>query len=160
MAQRLNRWTRKLHRWGAILIAIPLLLVIVSGLLLQVKKHWTWIQPPTTSGSQTIPTIQFDDILAAAKTIPQANIHSWDDIDRLDVRPGKGMVKVRSNNRWEVQVDLANGDVLTANYRRSDFIESLHDGTFFGDAAKLWLFLPNGCILLGLWIIKTNTFFY
>ena len=61
------------------------------------------------------------------------------------------MAKVQCNNRWEVQVDLSSGEVLAANYRRSDFIESLHDGSFFSDGAKLWLFLPNGLILLGLW---------
>lgn len=61
------------------------------------------------------------------------------------------MAKVQCRNRWEVQVDLKTGDVLNVNYRRSDFIESLHDGSFFSEPAKLWVFLPNGFILLGLW---------
>ena len=42
MARNLNWWTRKLHRWGALLTALPLLIVIVSGLLLQVKKQIPW----------------------------------------------------------------------------------------------------------------------
>jgi uncharacterized iron-regulated membrane protein len=47
---------------------------------------------------------------------------------------------------------LSTAEVLSVNFRRSDFIESLHDGSFFGDNAKLWVFLPNGAALLLLWM--------
>jgi len=151
MASSWNRWSRKLHRWGAVITAIPLLLVVVSGILLQVKKQSSWVQPATIKGTGDVPQIEWQQILDAATSVEQANVSSWDDIDRVDVRPGKGMAKVQCENRWEVQVDLSNGKVLASNYRRSDFIESLHDGSFFSDGAKLWLFLPNGLILLGLW---------
>ena len=78
---------------------------------------------------------------------------SWDDVNRLDVRPGRGMVKVWLNNGWEVQVDLGTGRVLQTAYRRSDLIESIHDGSFFaGDWTKLGLFLPAGLVLLLLWL--------
>ena len=97
-------------------------------------KHSQWRWPKTSTSMAEDP-----------------QVGSWEDIDRIDVRPGKGMCKVQSKNRWEIQIDLETGSVLSANYRRSDFIESLHDGSFFSDTAKLWLFLPNGLILLGLW---------
>ena len=42
--------------------------------------------------------------------------------------------------------------MLSSTYRRSDLIESLHDGSWFGDLAKYWIFLPNGLILLFLWV--------
>ena len=153
MAKNWNWWSRKLHRWGAILTLLPMLLVIVSGLLLQVKKQVTWVQPRTVSGSAKgeTPAADWQSILDAASGVEEADISSWDDVDRLDVRPGKGVVKVQSNNSWEVQVDLSNAEVLASNYRRSDWIESLHDGSYFSDGAKLWVFLPNGLILLGLW---------
>ena len=85
-----------------------------------------------------------------AKTVPQAEIASWDDIDRLDVRPSKGMVKVRGKNRWEIQIDAQTGEVLQVAFRRSDLIESIHDGTYFHDSFKLWVFLPAGLILAAL----------
>ncbi len=148
-----NRWSRKLHRWGAILIALPLLLVIVSGLLLQVKKQWAWVQPPTLKGTRSgAPQVPWPAILAAVQTIPAADVRSWDDIERLDVQPGKSLVKVQTRNRWEVQLDLATGEVLSSTYRRSDLIESLHDGSFFGDWSKLTIFLGNGLVLLFLWL--------
>ena len=147
-----NRWTRKLHRWGALLMALPLLIVIVSGLLLQVKKQVSWVQPPTAKGSSGAPTLSMEVILESARAVPEASVQSWDDIDRLDVRPKKGVIKVRCKNRWELQLDAQSGAVLASNYRRSDLIESIHDGSFFSDAAKLWLFLPNGLVLLFLWM--------
>jgi hypothetical protein len=42
---------------------------------------------------------------------------------------------------------------LQTAYRRSDLIESIHDGSFFGgDWTKLGLFLPAGAVLLLLWM--------
>jgi uncharacterized iron-regulated membrane protein len=142
---------RKLHRWGAILTAIPMLIVIVSGLFLQLKKEFDWIQPPTAKVSEIGLSLSFEQILASAKTATEAGFTSWDDIDRLDVRPGKGIIKVRGKNRWEVQLDAQTGAVMQTAYRRSDFFEQLHDGSWFHDKAKLWLFLPAAIILLGLW---------
>jgi hypothetical protein len=83
--------------------------------------------------------------------VPEAEVRSWDDIDRIDVRPSKGMMKVQAKNSYEVQLDSATGDVLQVAYRRSDLLESIHDGSFFHDSAKLWLFLPVALILFGLW---------
>jgi uncharacterized iron-regulated membrane protein len=147
----LNTWTRKLHRWGAILIAAPLLLVICTGLLLLLKKHLPWVQPPMQRGQSQAPAISFDQLLAQASTVPEAQISSWKDIDRLDVRPANGIVKVHAKNHWELQLDTATGEVLQVRYRRSDLIESLHDGSWFHSSAKLWVFLPSGVVLLALW---------
>lgn len=147
-AARLNRW---LHYWLSLAIMLPLALIIGSGLLLVLKKDVSWIQPPTVRGSAKVPETGFDAILAAVQAVPEAGLGQWDDIDRLDLQPGKGMVKVQGKNRWEVQVDIATGEVLQVAYRRSDLIESLHDGTFFGDPAKYWVVLPTGLVLAVMW---------
>ena len=151
MNRSLDRSTRKLHRWGAVLTLLPLLIVIVSGLLLQVKKQVSWIQPPTQTGSEGHPQIDWKTILQTVSRNEASEVTSWGDIDRLDVRPGRGLVKVQCKNKLEVQIDLVTGEELSSAVRRSDLIESLHDGSFFHDSAKLWIFLPSGLILLGLW---------
>lgn len=148
---RAPKLNRKLHRFGSIVAAVPLLVVIVSGVLLQLKKDWAWVQPPTMRGSTTQLSLSWDDVLRAAASVPEAEITSWDDIDRLDVRPSRGMLKVQSKSSWEVQVDAVTGEVLGTTYRRSDLIESLHDGSWFASWSKLWVFLPAAVILLGLW---------
>ena len=76
------------------------------------------------------------------------------------MRPDKGVVKVRSENQWEIQIDLERGTVLKTAYRRSDIIEQLHDGSWFHDAAKLWLFLPAGIIVLILWLSGMYLFLF
>ena len=139
----LAKTSRSLHRWGAVLTALPLLVIIVTGLLLQLKKEWAWVQPPTQRGAGTELALSWEQILEAARAVPEAGIDSWEDVDRLDVRPGKGMLKVRAKSRWELQLDAATGELLSSTYRRSDLIESLHDGSWFHDAAKLWIWLPT-----------------
>jgi len=38
-----NKWSRWLHRWGSILIALPIHLVIATGIVLQLKKQVAWV---------------------------------------------------------------------------------------------------------------------
>lgn len=149
---RLSLWNRKLHRWGSVLIAAPLLLVVLSGLLLQVKKDVLWVQPATQRGSAKEPKIGWDALLAAVSTVPEAGVRGWQDIARIDVQHRRGMCKVQCESGIEVQLDLATGAVLQTAYRRSDLIESLHDGSFFGEVVKSWVFLPSAGVLLLLWI--------
>lgn len=155
-ASRLNRIV---HRWGSILVALPALCVLLTGLVLQLKKQSSWIQPGTQRGIERVPRLSFPEVLEIAKSAPQAEIRSWDDIDRLDVRPDKGMLKVRARNRWEVQVDTATGEILQVAFRRSDLIESLHDGSFFSNGVKLGIFLPTAVVLVVLWGTGVYLFF-
>ncbi len=155
---KLSKLSRNLHRWGSILALAPMMIIIVSGVVLQLKKDVAYIQPPTQRGTGTQPSIGFDRILEVARTVPQARIASWDDIDRLDVRPGKGVVKVRGKNGWEIQIDAQSGEVLQVALRRSDLIESIHDGSYFHDSFKLWVFLPAGLLLAVLVITGFHLF--
>ncbi len=149
---------RRLHYWISIGIALPLLCIVVTGILLQVKKQWTWVQPPELRGSGTAPVIGFDSILESVRGVPELGVSGWKDVGRIDVRPSRGIAKVLSRSGWEAQVDLATGAVLQTAYRRSDLIESIHDGSYFaGDWTKLGLFLPSGfglflMLLSGLWL--------
>jgi len=158
MRTALNKWSRKLHRWGAIVTIVPVAIVLTTGILLQIKKQSDWLQPPTARGVSAAgeiedPIVTFDKILESARSAPNAGVESWADVERLDVRPGQGVAKVRANSRWEVQVDLHTGAVLHEAYRRSGLIEAIHDGSFFGgNLVKYAIFLPSGVILLCLWL--------
>jgi len=161
MSWHTRRDFRKIHRWGALLIALPFLIVLITGLFLQVKKEFSWIQPPSQKGSisyQT-PEVGFDRILEISKSDSEANISSWEDVDRLDVRPDDGVVKVRSVEGWELQIDLGTGAILSSMMRRSDIIESIHDGSWFHDQAKIWIFLPSAIVVTILWITGIYLFF-
>ncbi len=147
-----NVRNRRVHYWGATGALLPLIVIIASGLFLQLKKQSTRVQPAELRGSPGDPRIGLDALLAASASLPSMNVTSWDDINRIDVRPDRGIAKVWLRNGYEVQVDLGTGAVLQTAYRRSDLIESIHDGSFFGgDVVKLGIFLPAGLVMLVLW---------
>ena len=145
---KLNKQLRKIHYWISPFIFIPILIILSTGILLQLKKQSDWIQPPIQQGVSNIPSIEFEEMLEAAKSVPEAEINSWEDIDRIDVRPDKGISKIRSNNQWEIQIDNQTKEILSVEYRRSDVIESIHDGSFFTDYVKFGWFLPAAILLI------------
>lgn len=141
-------------------MALPLMLMIGAGIFLMLKKEFDWIQPSTVAGSEAgVPSLSVAELFEAAKSASNANLKSWDDLDRLDFKLGKGVAKFVGHNNWEVQVDTHTGDVLQVSFRRSDIIESLHDGSFFSDGVKLYLFLPAGIVLFILWCTGLYLFF-
>ncbi|RMD72544.1 MAG: hypothetical protein D6818_06270 [Bacteroidetes bacterium] len=79
-------------------------------------------------------------------------------IDRMDVRPGKGVVKVRfERGYWEVQVDGATAEVKSVARRNADWIEHIHDGSIVSEGFKLLSMnvLGLGAVLMvgtGLWL--------
>lgn len=149
---KFNVVNRKIHYWASAIIALPALILLSSGLLLQTKKHWSWVQPVEHRGTGRSPAIDFPQLLEAVRAHPEHDVESWDAVNRIDVRPGRGVAKVWLHSGYEVQVDLGTGRVLHSAYRRSDFIEAIHDGSIFGgDWTKLGLFLPTGAVLVLLW---------
>ena len=148
-----NVLNRKVHYWGSFIIALPVLIIIASGILLQMKKQWDWVQPPEIRGTGKVPAIGFGEIMTTLQATPSLGVAGWDDVARIDVRADRGLAKVTLTSGWEAQIDLGTGRLLQTAYRRSDLIETIHDGSFFaGDWTKLGLFLPAGILLLLLWL--------
>jgi len=154
-----KKLNRKIHYWGAIACAIPLLIVIVTGVFLLLKKDVDWIQPSSTKGQGNVPTLDYVKILPILKNVSEVEISDWSQINKIDVRPSKGMMKIQIEGNWEVQLDHQTGDILKVAYRRSDIIETIHMGTFFHDYAKLGIFLPTAILLLVLWLTGLYLFF-
>ncbi len=153
---------RKIHYWGSLFVALPLIIMIGAGILLMVKKEVMWIQPISQKGIErtTVPTISMQVLFNAAKSVEYAGFTSWGELERADLKPGKGIIKFVSNTHWEVQIDTHTGDVLQVAKRRSDVSEAIHDGTYFADWMKLGLFLPVGVVLLFLWLTGVYLFVF
>ena len=152
---------RKIHHWGSLFIMVQMGLIIGAGLLLMLKKEIHWIQPPSAAGIEraAVPAQSMDDLFQIASAIPELKVEAWNELTRVDVKPGKGTVKFVAENNWEAQIDTHTGEVLQVAFRRSDIIESLHDGSFFAPWVKLYIFFPTGIILLGLWATGIYLFF-
>jgi len=158
----LNRLTRKTHYWVSIAILLPVVVILTTGILLQLKKHWGWVQPPEKRQPALLAQApSLEELFASVRDQSATGVRSCQDIQRVDIRPDRGIAKFSLKTGYEVQVDLHSRRVLQTAYRRSDLIESLHDGSFFGgDTTKLGIFLPAGIGLLvlsltGLWLFIT-----
>lgn len=149
----LNRQTRRLHYWFSFAFAIPILVMIASGVLLQLKKQWDWVQPSEIRGTGTVPAIGLHDIVRIIRADTTLGVSGWEHVARMDIRADRGLAKVTLTSGMEAQIDLGTGRLLKTAVRRSDLIESIHDGSLFaGDLTKLGLFLPAGVVLAGLWV--------
>ena len=133
-AKRL-RLFRKIHRLTGAILFIFFFVVSMSGLLLGWKKHSGGvILSKSHKGKSTNPQdwLPLKDLREKAVIIARAEISPEfsSKIDRMDVRPDKGMVKVIFvEDYWGVQLDMTTGDLLHIERRRSDFIENIHDGS-------------------------------
>lgn len=148
-----KKFWRQVHYWLSLAVFLPAGVMFVAGGFLMLKKEIEWIQPGTERGvvEAQLPEATWEQMIAAAREHPEAGINEWADIDRIDLRVGRGIAKLRAENGWEVQIDTKTAEVLKVAYRRSDTIEAIHDGSFFSDEVKLYLFLPTGILLIVMW---------
>lgn len=155
-----NVLLRKVHYWGSIAIALPLIIVIGAGILLMLKKEVEWIQPGSQKGIERndVPAASIQKLFDAARSVEHAGFTVWAELARADFKPGKGIVKFVSSSGWEVQVDTHSAKILQVAKRRSDLIEAIHDGSYFAGWTKMGLFLPAGIVLLVLWITGVYLF--
>jgi uncharacterized iron-regulated membrane protein len=131
-----------MHRFSGLLLAVLVLTSSITGILLAFKKDINIIQPPTQKGESKdlatwMPLQQLAEIASASfyDTFPAQKDNP---IDRMDVRPSKGIVKVLfKKGNWEVQIDGTSGAIKSIAKRHSDWIESLHDGSIISDLFKL-----------------------
>lgn len=149
---------RKWHRWVSIIIAIPFLITVVTGILLASRGFNTWVQPQYPSIQSNL-KISFDDVLKAAQTVPEAQITSWNDVSQIDIRPGTGNIRVRSKNLWEIQIDGGNGKVVGSNIRRVSWLVSLHEGAEFGPWVRYGIFFPSALAVFFLLVSGVAVFF-
>lgn len=142
-----TRTYRKLHKWVSIPLFAFLFLIGVTGLLLGWKKQ-TSLLPPTLKGasSDSKTWLSIDSLQCIARQYSKETLALPTKIDRLDIRPAKGIVKiVFAQHFTELQLDCTTGAVLSVSQRNSDIIEKIHDGSILDylfqnstDAIKLF----------------------
>lgn len=157
---RLLRFFRRVHRWVGVVFTLWLTLIAATGLLLLFKKQSDWIQPPTRRDApgRVADFISQADLLAIVLAQDHPAFGSLADVDRVDLRPDRRVYKVISRRgHAEIQVGAVSGDVLSVDVRRSDLLERLHDGSFFGGFVHRWLMpaVAVGTVVLvvsGAWV--------
>ena len=126
---------RKVHRTTVALLFVFFFFVSVSGLLLGWEKNsGGLIMARSYKGTSTDlkDWLPVDSLHKKAVKIFRDSISNTLslDLDRIDIRQDKGMVKfIFIDGFWGIQLDGATGDLLHIERRRSDFIEKIHDGS-------------------------------
>ena len=154
------RWFWNTHKWTGLTLGLVFVLSAVTGVLLLVKKEFSYLQPPTQKGTPGAVSsfLSIDEVTRAALSVGHPRFQSEDDIDRIDVRPAKYVFKVRAKEEdAEIQVCATTGHILSVSVRRSDFLERLHDGSWISNSFKTFAMPLAGLGLLylvfsGYWI--------
>ena len=150
------------HLWLGVIFTAALIVISVTGILLN-HKRGLGLMPdvphePTGAFSGSLPLDSLAAIALRAVALPNAEPATLGDVDRMDVRPRDGYVKVRMRDAesTEVTVDLATGRVLHVGPRGDVFLEKLHSGEIFGgrgvllsDAASVVIVIT---IITGYWL--------
>jgi hypothetical protein len=134
-----SRWSFHAHLWLGVVSTIALLVIAITGILLNHKRPLGLMpdvpNAPSVPFALSLPLAQLAEIamaqVAGAGNDPANPVAA---IDRMDVRPRDGLVKVRMRDAssTEVTVDIGTGKVLHMGPRGDAFLEKLHSGEVFG----------------------------
>jgi uncharacterized iron-regulated membrane protein len=134
---KLLRVARKVHRTTGAMLFVFFFVLACTGLLLGWKKHTGGVILPksydgiSTNKEDWLPIHELHKKalqVMAEHAPPGLSL----ELDRIDIRPDKGMMKfVFLEGYWGVQLDCTTGQLLHLERRRSDFIENVHDGSYF-----------------------------
>jgi hypothetical protein len=166
--KRFTRAAFYIHLWLGDLATIALIAISITGILLN-HKRGLGLMPevpyePTASFAEAISLERM--AAAALEAAPESAKPGWKSgdpvaiglIDRMDVRPRDGFVKVRLRDKasMEMTVDIATGRVVHVGRRGDVFLEKLHSGEAFGggmvilsDIAAVFLVLT---LITGYWL--------
>lgn len=137
---KILRVARKIHRWTGVLLFAFFFLIAVTGLLLGWKKHSGGLILAKSYKGTSTDLSKWQSIEALhqkACSILKDSISSdlSTEIDRIDIRKDKGMVKfIFKNHYWGIQLDGATGKLLHIERRNADLIEHFHDASILDDS--------------------------
>jgi hypothetical protein len=151
--RRIARWMFHGHLWLGIVTTAIVVVLAISGILLNHKRPLGLMpeveHAPTGAFENAMSLAQLVD--AATAAAPAAGAAG---VDRMDVRPRDGLVKVRFRDDvvTEVTLDIADASVLHVGERNDVFLEKLHSGEIFGDN---WVLLSDlGAVALLILIVS------
>jgi hypothetical protein len=137
----LARWMFHTHLWLGILLTGITIILAVTGILLNHKRALGLMpdvpHQPSGEFAGALPMAELVTLAEAAAPAAAAA-----GVDRLDVRPRSGIIKVRFRDDvvTEVTLDVNNGRLLHIGERNDVFLEKLHSGEIFGDN---WVLLSD-----------------
>jgi hypothetical protein len=160
--RRQSRWINRAafyaHLWIGVIFTVVLLSISITGILLNHKRGLGLMPDVPNTATALFTNAQPLAELALKARAAGGTVIGNTEIDRMDVRPGDGLVKVRFSDpaSTEVTLDIYSGKTLHVGRRGDVFLERLHSGETSGkrgvllsDAAAVALTL---LLISGYWL--------
>ena len=138
-----SRFAFYAHLWLGVLFTAVLVVVCATGILLNHKRALGLMpdvpNEPSAAFAAALPLDSLAAIALRAASPAGAPPAALSGVDRMDVRPRDGLVKVRLRDSasTEVTLDVASGKVLHIGARGDVYLEKLHSGEIFGGQGVL-----------------------
>jgi uncharacterized iron-regulated membrane protein len=138
---------RKYHRIVSIFVALPFLIILLTGLALLMRNQFEFIQPePVKMQKESgLNLLTYEQIIEKSGVLQES-------IDQIIFKPKKFHLSLRLKNGEELQMHPQTGIILKKAMRRTNFLIDIHQGTIAGDVGQYLIALPTALCLLFLLI--------
>lgn len=152
---------RKYHRRLSIIFALPVLIIVVTGILLILRSKLNFIQTPAPKvESITIEKVRpVSEVILKLKNLPNNSIDSKN-ITSIIYKPAKNLYSIRTKDYREINLHPETLELLSVGPKLSTLLIQLHEGSFFSKSVRDYIFFPTSLILLFLWGTGLILFFY
>ncbi|KAF3984814.1 MAG: hypothetical protein HFP81_00250 [Methylococcales symbiont of Hymedesmia sp. n. MRB-2018] len=145
---RLSVFSHKLHRVSAYVIAIPFLVILITGILLLLRKDLPFMR---SGGEPNIKVEQIQKMEYVFNVIDDRFNVRFDDIKAVHLYINRGIYRVddKQGKTYNLKADdLTTISTYVKKDTISNFIFRLHEGTIFGDFTLYFIYLPSSIFMM------------
>lgn len=141
---------RALHRKLSLYTFIPLGIILVSGIILQLRNQFEWIQPTLVETKADKSPLIAPDVL-----IQKLNLNEKE-IEQIIYKPSKNNASLRLKSGEEIQLNAQTGEVLKRAMRRTNLLIDIHQGSILGPIGQYGIYLLTALGMIILYITGVN----
>lgn len=134
------KW-KKYHRVISIIICLPLFIIGISGVFLQLRNQFEFIQPSLVKGD-----IDSKKPLQSLEVVTET--YGAKNIDQIIWKPSKMSLVVRLLDGAELQLHPQTGEILKKAQRRTNLFIDIHQGSWMGPIGQYFIHLMTAFGLL------------
>ena len=141
---------RKYHRRLSVIFAVPVLIVVVTGILLILRSKLGFIQSPAPK----VESVAIEKVRPVAEVIERLKSYQVNDgdISSIIFKPSKNLYSVRTKDYREFFLHPETLEVLRVGPKMSTLLIQLHEGSYFSKKVRDYVFFPSSLVLLFLWV--------
>jgi uncharacterized iron-regulated membrane protein len=141
---------RALHRKLSLYTFIPLGIILVSGIILQLRNQFEWIQPTLVETKADQGPLLAPDVL-----IQKLNLNEKE-IEQIIYKPSKNNASLRLKSGEEIQLNAQTAEVLKRAMRRTNLLIDIHQGSILGPIGQYGIYLLTALGMIILYITGVN----